>query len=435
MLFLITIIVAQKYNFPKPLFEVTKSNGLEISIPDTAGLQLFAFHGNINKEIGSSDPGDISGEVFRAINGRWTIKKSNVILLEGDVINYWLYVQANGVSSVKENQRYTFEATPSEENPTTVGNIEEGQLIFNEDFNTLDNSIWFRELKMPLAPDYEFCVFHNDNHQELVTIDKGILRIKPIILEDSYGEDATAFGKLELAGCTSIIPEECVRQAMAYSILPPVISARLNTKNRFSFKYGKIEIRAKFPEGDWIYPELRLEPLHSVYGPKYASGRVILGFARGNDNLVKIDNFTQIFDARKLEFGTIDGSSTIRAVILQQINDRSEQWNKDFHVYTTIWNTDGFQFLVDGERLGQLHRTTLAPYDQEFYISIGVGVGSVRFFPDETMSSGYEKPWKNSGAKPMLQFWNAKNLWLPSWRKENGRKTALEIDYIKVWSE
>lgn len=54
--------------------------------------------------------------------------------------------------------------------------------------------------------------------------------------------------------CTSNIPAECTRKAMSYNILPPIISARLSTKESFYFRYGKIEIRAKFPEGDWLYP-------------------------------------------------------------------------------------------------------------------------------------------------------------------------------------
>lgn len=37
-------------------------------------------------------------------------------------------------------------------------------------------------------------------------------------------------------------------------ILPPVVASRISTKNSFSFKYGKIEIRTRLPRGDWIYP-------------------------------------------------------------------------------------------------------------------------------------------------------------------------------------
>lgn len=48
--------------------------------------------------------------------------------------------------------------------------------------------------------------------------------------------------------------QECIKVPFAWNILPPVLSARMNTKSTFSFKYGTVEIRAKLPKGDWIYP-------------------------------------------------------------------------------------------------------------------------------------------------------------------------------------
>lgn len=64
-------------------------------------------------------------------------------------------------------------------------------------------------------------------------------------------------GKLNLqAKCTGTINPnlECIRKTHSFSILPPIVSAKISTKNKFSFMYGKIEIRAKFPKGDWIFP-------------------------------------------------------------------------------------------------------------------------------------------------------------------------------------
>ena len=37
-------------------------------------------------------------------------------------------------------------------------------------------------------------------------------------------------------------------------IISPIQSARIHTKNSFSFKYGKLEVRAKMPSGDWLFP-------------------------------------------------------------------------------------------------------------------------------------------------------------------------------------
>lgn len=55
--------------------------------------------------------------------------------------------------------------------------------------------------------------------------------------------------------CTGI-PEStsCKMKPDAGYILPPVTSSRLTTKQKFSFKYGRVEIKAKLPKGDWLYP-------------------------------------------------------------------------------------------------------------------------------------------------------------------------------------
>ncbi|XP_076673603.1 beta-1,3-glucan-binding protein isoform X2 [Andrena cerasifolii] len=323
--------------------------------------------------------------------------------------------------------------------PTTT------KLVFNETFDSLEQSTWGRVIKIPLGPDYEFCVYHNGNHRELVEIINGVLRMKPLILEDYYGESATAFGNMKLAGCTSNVAAECKRNATSFNILPPVISARLTTKESFNFRYGKIEIRAKFPEGDWLYPEMWLEPNYHSYGAGYSSGRVLLGLARGNDNLINSTS-REIFDSRKLEFGfRIGAAGNVENYVVSKIKENGPKWTKDFHVYTTIWSRDGFQFLVDDEEVGKLvpdgdgwmnnsQFDKMAPFDQEFYITIGIGVGGIRIFPDGTNSAETSKPWRNLGAKAMLQFWHAKDQWLPSWKRQNGRKTAFEIDYIRAWS-
>lgn len=77
----------------------------------------------------------------------------------------------------------------------------------------------------------------------------------------------TAFTRFNrIYSCSSSIPEECQQQASSFHILPPVISAKLITRNHFHTQYGIIEIRAKFPEGDWLYPGMRTSfHMPSVY--------------------------------------------------------------------------------------------------------------------------------------------------------------------------
>lgn len=47
---------------------------------------------------------------------------------------------------------------------------------------------------------------------------------------------------------------ECSREASGAQILPPIITSKITTKKRFAFKYGRIEVRARMPLGDWLIP-------------------------------------------------------------------------------------------------------------------------------------------------------------------------------------
>ncbi|XP_076296603.1 beta-1,3-glucan-binding protein [Lasioglossum baleicum] len=427
---------------PTPTFQILEPNQIRISIPNEIGQQFFAFNGNINKRIEVNSAGEISGEAFRARDGKWTIQTRHGTLRNGDILYYWIQGQVNGTMYKKVDQ-WIVRTTEGDEGHQ--GETSAWTLSFNEDFDSLQESVWERDIRIPLGPDYEFCTYHSERNPAFLQIHNGKLRFKPLILEDQYGDRATAFGRMKVSGCTSLIPEECERNATAFSILPPVLSSRLTTKKSFNFRYGKIEIRAKFPQGDWLYPEMYLQPLSNVHGYGYLSGRVILGLARGNDDLVD-RNRNRTFDSRKLDFGVRFGTSThVDEYIVDKIKEFGPKWTEDFHVYTTVWNRNGFTFSVDDEKVGQLspesdgwlHNCSydkMAPFDQQFHISIGLGVGGIRVFPDAVESSNHKKPWRNIGAKAMLQFWQAKDDWLPTWRKNDSIMTNFEIDYIRVWS-
>lgn len=392
-------------------------------------MKFFAFQGNVNKKLKLNQLGEISGEVYKKENEKWIIENRDINIVSGDIIYYWIYIQVNETMHIGGEQTWT------------VAN-KFANLLFHETFDSLKDSVWNHEVKIPLTPDYEFCVYHNDQHSSIY-VENGFLKIKPLILENLYGDNATTYGKLILSGCTSKISSECERKGKSFHILPPILSGRLNTKNTFSFQYGKIEIRARFPKGDWLYPEMWLQPKYDYYGPNYSSGCVILGLSRGNENLISTDG--KIYDSRTLDFGLRVGTTkNLTNHIVSQTLENGPRWTKDFHTYTTIWDSNGFQFFVDGKEFGKLtpqengwmygnNFNKMAPFDQEFYITLGVGVGGIRVFPDGTTSSGNVKPWKNVGAKAMLQFWHAKDQWLSSWRTNN-EENIFEIDYIRIWS-
>lgn len=60
------------------------------------------------------------------------------------------------------------------------------------------------------------------------------------------------------------------------------MSAQLRTHDSFQFKYGKVEVRAQLPKGDWLWPAIWLLPSDYAYGGWPASGEIDLLESRGN---------------------------------------------------------------------------------------------------------------------------------------------------------
>ncbi len=59
--------------------------------------------------------------------------------------------------------------------------------------------------------------------------------------------------------CTGNMFYGCMRTSGAGgNYLNPITSARLRTAEHFSFMYGRVEVRARMPRGDWLWPAIWL---------------------------------------------------------------------------------------------------------------------------------------------------------------------------------
>lgn len=92
----------------------------------------------------------------------------------------------------------------------------------------------------------------------------GNLVIKPTLTAIKFGNKAIENGHVRLDDCTDPNKIYCERKAGGDVIINPVRSARLRTKDSFSFKYGRVEIIAKMPQGDWLWPGKRNVKLNLI---------------------------------------------------------------------------------------------------------------------------------------------------------------------------
>ncbi|KAL0822274.1 hypothetical protein ABMA28_004389 [Loxostege sticticalis] len=455
---------AQKFNVPEVKIEVFQPKGFRASIPDSSGMTFFAFQGNVNRQISSTLVGSLKGEITQATNGRWVYDNPDIQLKIGDVINYYVFVSVNREGYVKDNLSYTVTDFVDDRSGVTQGPIPEckptltrvrggracaGQTIFEDTFDSLRSDLWQIEQYIPINhPEYPFVSYQRLSPNGPVSVSGGYLHIMPMLQQTlpGFNNDSIYLGSLDLfSGCTASA-EACFRQATGADILPPVASGRV-TSSAFAFTYGTVHVRAKLPQGDWIYPEILLEPFLKKYGSfSYASGVIKIASARGNADLrAGPDEY-----GNKVLYGgpVMDFQCRWQLLTNKMLTD-GKKWGDDFHEYSVTWTPDQISLSVDGEQWARVDAsralrerfpqrcalprsllakgTNLAPFDDHFYLTLGVAVGGISEFRDDIYSGDKVKPWRDYGRKAMLSFWEDIGSWRPTWSQPE-----LIVDYVKV---
>ncbi|RUS89754.1 hypothetical protein EGW08_002457, partial [Elysia chlorotica] len=131
-------------------------------------------------------------------------------------------------------------------------------LIFEDEFDTLDCKLWEHEITAGGGGNWEFQYYTNNRSNAYVR--DGKLFIKPTLVTDRFGPQFPESGYLNLWGanppdvCTGNNFYGCERTGMPGQVVNPIQSARLRSSRFFNFKYGRMEVEAKMPNGDWLWP-------------------------------------------------------------------------------------------------------------------------------------------------------------------------------------
>lgn len=219
-------------------------------------------------------------------------------------------------------------------------------LVWSDEFdgNQLDTAKWGFDLGdgCDQGVGDELCGWGNN---ELQTYTK---RPENVYLED---------GKLVI---------KAIRESPLFEGKYPYTSARLKTKDKGDWRFGKMEIRAKLPIGQGLWPAIWMLPTESVYGRWPKSGEIDIMEATG-------DKSDQVF-------GTIHWGHDRHYFNEQRITKTDSIFYSEFHTYTAVWTDDCILFQVDGEDIGvPNNRTTTLPstwpFDQFFHIILNIAVG------------------------------------------------------------
>lgn len=359
-------------------------------------------------------------------------------------------------------------------------------IVLDEDFSNPDtvfgpDGTFQREVRMDGFGNGQFEMTTDSQNNSFVM--DGKLYIVPTLTSDNIGMGSVLDGTVyNITGCTFNDTEPdngfvvhpngdrvfrledhnnaCskVSNATQGAVINPVQSARLTTQHREGIRFGRVEIKAKMPQGDWLWPAMWMMPKDSVYGPWPMSGEIDIVESRGNSirYTAQGSNYVQ----GSLNWGPAPGLNGVDKSH-SWWSDKRKSFGDDFHTYVLEWTPKFLRIFVDsrlhtlldlrfnkpffdraewpaswfdGQSIAPLgnpwkNGTNATPFDQEFFLILNVAVGGTNgWFPEQQG----DKPWLNGAGNAQRDFLRAIDEWYPTWGTGIEQR-ALVIDYVKMW--
>ncbi|BEL02940.1 discoidin domain-containing protein [Actinoplanes sichuanensis] len=144
-------------------------------------------------------------------------------------------------------------------------------------------------------------------------------------------------------------------------------SHRMNTGNKFSVQYGRIEARVKVPKGNGLWPAFWL------MGDDFLQGRPWP--YNGEIDIMEV-----------LGRNTSEAYSTLHAPAYNGAGGYGQKYatvdlSQDFHVWAAEWDSKGIRFFLDGRLVFDAAKETVENtrgpwiYDHKFYLILNLAVG------------------------------------------------------------
>ncbi|KAK5942940.1 hypothetical protein PMZ80_003945 [Knufia obscura] len=330
--------------------------------------------------------------------------------------------------------------------------------VYSTDFaNGLDEDAWTKEAEVGGFGNGQF--EQTTITDENIFIRDGMMVIRPTLQDESLITSDSVINLTAEGICSSTEWNNCVTSTNTTNgtIVQPVKSGRINLKNK-AIKYGRIEVEAQLPSGDWLWPAIWMLPVEAKYGPWPLSGEIDILESRGNDH-----NYAQGGDniySSALHWGpdpandawwrTNSKRSSLHDTFAEKFHTFGLEWSEkylftyldsrllqvmyvNFAANEGLWargdfplsDSNGTRLIDPWSQTGQ----PSTPFDQDFYLIINLAVGSENGWFQDGQS---QKPWVDGSPTAKKDFWNARDKWQKSWDEGN---PELQVRAVRVWQQ
>jgi beta-glucanase (GH16 family) len=143
-------------------------------------------------------------------------------------------------------------------------------------------------------------------------------------------------------------------------------SARLQTKGKKEFTYGRMDIRAKLPKGQGIWPAIWMLGSNISATPWPACGEI---------DIMELLGHQPAKTYGTMHWGNVGAGSTH---IGSEYTLGNGSFSDKFHVFTIIRSADKIEWFVDNQKFFTGNKTDITgdnPFDKPFFFILNVAVG------------------------------------------------------------
>ena len=146
-------------------------------------------------------------------------------------------------------------------------------------------------------------------------------------------------------------------------------SGAFHTKDTYTIKYGKIEVRATMPKGIGTWPAIWMWPEnYSFKDNKPASGEIDITEVYG-------DNFRKVTGTAH----ALKADNTYKSFLGSNLKIRKSENLEDYNTYAIEWNEKEIIWLFNGRKYKKVKTKNILkyaknPFDQPYYIMINLAL-------------------------------------------------------------
>lgn len=137
-------------------------------------------------------------------------------------------------------------------------------------------------------------------------------------------------------------------------------STRMLTQNKFAFTYGKVEVKAKMPEGVGTWPAIWMlgSNINTVSWPNCGEIDISEHLGRDKNNIYSTLHYP----------GRSGGNANGATKMIQNATT-------EFHIYSLEWSPLTIKMFVDNQLVHSVTNSSSIPFNHDFFFILNVAMG------------------------------------------------------------